>query len=241
MVNIQEISPRKRVTGIRRTGIEFGFLGRKERRLFAENARVNQRGRAARGDDTTQEIEAKWQKRWEENRVFESEADPEKPKYYVLEMLPYPSRDAAYGAHAQLHDWGCGCARKADARDITCCTRWGGTRLDCLRRTPRSRITLIRGPGLTTTLRNFRGCCGALGFQLRLAAGNFDVRAGILPVEPVVLSADVGARNRIPEKEPGELVSEVLHGAGERAGGERGYCWRHEDTRWKRGRLSSGF
>jgi leucyl-tRNA synthetase len=37
------------------------------------------------------EIEAKWQGRWEEARVFESEADPAKPKYYVLEMLPYPS------------------------------------------------------------------------------------------------------------------------------------------------------
>jgi leucyl-tRNA synthetase len=38
-----------------------------------------------------QEIEAKWQKRWAEARVFETEVDPAKPKYYVLEMLPYPS------------------------------------------------------------------------------------------------------------------------------------------------------
>ena len=38
-----------------------------------------------------QKIEAKWQKRWAEARVFECEADPSKPKYYVLEMLPYPS------------------------------------------------------------------------------------------------------------------------------------------------------
>jgi leucyl-tRNA synthetase len=38
-----------------------------------------------------QAIEEKWQKRWEEARVFETEADPAKPKYYVLEMLPYPS------------------------------------------------------------------------------------------------------------------------------------------------------
>jgi leucyl-tRNA synthetase len=43
------------------------------------------------GDYKPQEIEAKWQKRWEENRVFETEADPKKKKYYVLEMLPYPS------------------------------------------------------------------------------------------------------------------------------------------------------
>jgi leucyl-tRNA synthetase len=38
-----------------------------------------------------QKIEEKWQKRWVEARVFESEVDPSKPKYYVLEMLPYPS------------------------------------------------------------------------------------------------------------------------------------------------------
>jgi leucyl-tRNA synthetase len=43
------------------------------------------------GDYRPQEIEAKWQKRWNENRVFDSEADPKKRKYYVLEMLPYPS------------------------------------------------------------------------------------------------------------------------------------------------------
>ena len=38
-----------------------------------------------------QAIELKWQRRWSEEHVFESEADPSKPKYYALEMLPYPS------------------------------------------------------------------------------------------------------------------------------------------------------
>ncbi|HKT47261.1 MAG TPA: leucine--tRNA ligase [Candidatus Acidoferrales bacterium] len=38
-----------------------------------------------------QKIELKWQQRWAEERVFETEADSSKPKYYVLEMLPYPS------------------------------------------------------------------------------------------------------------------------------------------------------
>ena len=35
--------------------------------------------------------EAKWQKTWDERNVFESDVDSTKPKYYVLEMLPYPS------------------------------------------------------------------------------------------------------------------------------------------------------
>ena len=38
-----------------------------------------------------QQIEAKWQKVWEEQGAFNADSDPKRPKYYVLEMLPYPS------------------------------------------------------------------------------------------------------------------------------------------------------
>jgi leucyl-tRNA synthetase len=37
------------------------------------------------------ESEAKWQRRWAEQRLFEVAVDPGRPKYYVLEMYPYPS------------------------------------------------------------------------------------------------------------------------------------------------------
>ncbi len=37
------------------------------------------------------ENEAKWQRRWREQKSFEAAADPVRPKYYVLEMFPYPS------------------------------------------------------------------------------------------------------------------------------------------------------
>ena len=37
------------------------------------------------------EIEQKWQKKWEENNLFKAETDSSKPKYYLLEMFPYPS------------------------------------------------------------------------------------------------------------------------------------------------------
>ncbi len=37
------------------------------------------------------EIEAKWQKKWEETKAFKVVEDPDKEKYYVLEMFPYPS------------------------------------------------------------------------------------------------------------------------------------------------------
>ncbi len=38
-----------------------------------------------------QKIEQKWQKRWAESGTFETKVDPEKEKFYCLEMLPYPS------------------------------------------------------------------------------------------------------------------------------------------------------
>jgi len=36
-------------------------------------------------------IETKWQERWEDERCFTADTGNEKPKYYVLEMFPYPS------------------------------------------------------------------------------------------------------------------------------------------------------
>ena len=42
-------------------------------------------------DSSVAEIEAKWQKAWEKAGVFRARPQPDKPKYYVLEMFPYPS------------------------------------------------------------------------------------------------------------------------------------------------------
>jgi leucyl-tRNA synthetase len=36
-------------------------------------------------------VETTWQRNWKESDAFKTKADPEKPKYYVLEMFPYPS------------------------------------------------------------------------------------------------------------------------------------------------------
>ncbi|MBI5145443.1 MAG: leucine--tRNA ligase [Candidatus Omnitrophica bacterium] len=37
------------------------------------------------------EIEEKWQKKWQEDKLFAAVAQKDKPKYYLLEMFPYPS------------------------------------------------------------------------------------------------------------------------------------------------------
>jgi leucyl-tRNA synthetase len=57
-----------------------------------------------------QTIEAKWQKRWAEEKLFEAEVKPGQKKFYCLEMLPYPSGDIHMG-HVRNYSIGDALAR----------------------------------------------------------------------------------------------------------------------------------
>jgi leucyl-tRNA synthetase len=55
-------------------------------------------------------VERAWQQRWERDGIYHATGDSGRPKYYVLEMLPYPSGDLHVG-HAKNYAFGDAIAR----------------------------------------------------------------------------------------------------------------------------------
>ena len=60
-------------------------------------------------------IEKKWQKYWEENQTFKAVDFSPKPKYYCLDMFPYPSGAGLHVGHPEGYT----------ATDILCRARRG--------------------------------------------------------------------------------------------------------------------
>ena len=47
-------------------------------------------------------IEPKWQKYWDENKTFKTDCyDDSKPKYYCMDMFPYPSGNGLHVGHPE--------------------------------------------------------------------------------------------------------------------------------------------
>ena len=48
-----------------------------------------------------QQIEQKWQKFWDDNQTFATSDTTDKPKYYAVDMFPYPSGQGLHVGHPE--------------------------------------------------------------------------------------------------------------------------------------------
>lgn len=55
---------------------------------------------------SAQKIEKKWQQIWEEKKLYQTDENAEKPKYYALEQFPYPSGEGLHMGHVRVYSIG---------------------------------------------------------------------------------------------------------------------------------------
>ena len=131
------------------------------------------------------QIEAKWRKVWEGEDAFRAvDNDASRHKFYLLEMLPYPSGTLHMG-HMRNYTIGDAVARykRMCGFNVLHPIGWDAFGLPAENAAIKNGIRRANGPTPTS-----RRCnrSEALRLQLRLAARDFYLRAGILSVEPVV-------------------------------------------------------
>src|SRR4051812_46178373 len=56
-------------------------------------------GKKAVGPYDPARIEKKWQKKWASSKLYRSTENPQKKKFYVLDMFPYPSGEGLHVGH----------------------------------------------------------------------------------------------------------------------------------------------
>ena len=166
--------------------------------------------------------EAKWQGVWAERGIFRAEADPARPKYYVLEMFPYPSGRMHMG-HVRNYTMGDVIARFKRAQRLQRAAPDGLGRLRPAGRERRRSSSGVHPP--TWTYDNIADMRDAAASAGPVASTG---RASSPPAIPTTTGTQqalflelLEARPRLPQGGPGQLGPGRPDRAGQRAGDRR--------------------
>ena len=168
-----------------------------------------------------QRIEAKWLERWQQDpSLYAAEPHSTRQKYYVLEMLPYPS-GALHMGHVRNYSIGDALARYMWMNGYNVLHPMGWDSFGLARGERRHPEQHAAARVDAAQHRRHEGADEAPGLRLRLVARSHHLPARLLQLEPVVLHQALREGPGLSQEEPGELVSQVRHRSGQRAGGER--------------------
>ena len=167
------------------------------------------------------EIESKWQRRWADARVAYVDTAVPGDEYYMLNMYPYPSGSRLHVGHGRNYILGDALYRRQRMAGRKALNPMGW---DAFGLPGRERRDPERRPAPRVHAGQHRPHEGAAlrpGLPLRLVQGAGLLRAVVLPLEPVAVSEDVGARARVPQDRSRELVPGLPDRAGQRTGRRR--------------------
>ena len=146
------------------------------------------------------EIEPKWQRVWEEEDLYRASDDPDdpRPRFYALDMFPYPSGDLHMG-HAEAFSGGDVIARYRTMRGYNVLHPIGWDAFGL----PAENAAIKRGaePRAWTyeNIEQQARVVPADGDVVRLVAPAPDLRPRVLPLDPVAVPAVLREGARVPQ------------------------------------------
>ena len=150
------------------------------------------------------EAEPKWQKIWEQEQVFKAGAEAAKPKYYVLEMFPYPSGRIHMG-HVRNYSMGDVIARymRAKGHDVLHPMGWDAFGLPAENAAMQSK----KHPAEWTyaNIAAMRGQLKSMGLSLDWSREIADLRSRLLQASAEAVSRFPSRRDRRSQTVQGEL------------------------------------
>jgi len=175
-----------------------------------------------------QSVEAKWQKLWDEQGAFRAVVDAARPKYYVLEMLPYPSGTLHMG-HMRNYTIGDAVARYKRMQGFNVLHPIGWDSFGLPAENAAIQHSIAPRDWTNKNIQELKRACRRFGFS-------YDWEREISTCEPEYYRWNQWFFLRMFERglayrKPSRVnwcpkCKTVL--ANEQA--ENGFCWRHEDT-----------